>query len=269
MYYHKYANLLPFLIQGTDKASAPLSKKKLPHRCKCPVRHGLGLKRYSTIEHKSREPYKNERTPNKPNNPKPQTGTRPQSSISRSLGMGLVASATASCSGGLFSRRSSPPPPQQTTSPTASDNNRSQPPPTKVPDPEIVRVFCLLDADGDGRISAAEMRKANRCTDETVEEMVAAADLDGDGFISLDEFLAVMEGGDESSDARAAFDEFDANKDGVITAEEVRHVLRRLGIGGDDLTIECCQEMVAAYDANGDGVLSFDEFKEMMATKLA
>ncbi|GJN22185.1 hypothetical protein PR202_gb09729 [Eleusine coracana subsp. coracana] len=113
------------------------------------------------------------------------------------------------------------------------------------------------------------MRKVNRCTDEMAEEMVAVADQDRDWFISLDEFLAVMGGGDDESDTRATFDEFNANKDGVITAEELRLMLQRLGLGGDELTIQQCEEMMAAYNGNGDGVLNFDEFKAMMAADSA
>lgn len=226
------------------------------------------------IKPKSWEPYKtNETRPalkrnntQQGENPRSEreSDTEPSISLSRqSIGMGLVVSATASCSDGIFGRRS---PPSITA--LAADNNSTRPAPTaEVPDPELVRMFNHLDADGDGRISAAEMRKVNRCTDEAAEEMVAAADKDRDGFISLDEFLAVMGDGDDESDARATFDEFDANKDGVITAEELRLVLRRLGLGGEELTVQQCEEMMAAYDCNKDGVLSFDEFKAMMAAE--
>ncbi|TVU28398.1 hypothetical protein EJB05_19915, partial [Eragrostis curvula] len=176
--------------------------------------------------------------------------------------MGLIVSTTASCTGNLFGRRRSPPPPPPPSPSTTTDS--SPPPKNKVSDQEVERVFRHLDADGDGRISAAEIRKIRRCTDEEAEEMVATADSDGDGFISIDELQKVMEGGDES-DLRAAFDEFDENKDGVITAEEVRRVLRRLGLAEAELTAE---QMVAAADGNGDGVVSFDEFKALMAAKL-
>lgn len=173
--------------------------------------------------------------------------------------MGLVVSATASC-GDLFGRRGSPPPPTATT-PSPTDTT---------PEPELVRVFRRFDADGDGRISAAEMRESCGCTAAEAEEMVAAADRDGDGFISLDELAALLEdGGDQSDALRAAFAEYDEDGDGVITAEELRRALRRLGLSREETTAERCAEMVAAVDANGDGVISFDEFKAMMATEPA
>jgi Ca2+-binding EF-hand superfamily protein len=53
--------------------------------------------------------------------------------------------------------------------------------------------FALLDADGDGRISAAELlRLMQALGDDVTEEAAARAvelmDTDGDGLVSLEEF---------------------------------------------------------------------------------
>ena len=53
--------------------------------------------------------------------------------------------------------------------------------------------FALLDADGDGRISAAELVRLMRAlgddvTDEAAQQAVRLMDADGDGLVSLEEF---------------------------------------------------------------------------------
>ena len=62
---------------------------------------------------------------------------------------------------------------------------------------EFSRVFSALDRDGDGKLSAAELRlcmKAALGEDVSAEEadrLVASADADGDGLLSQEELLAL------------------------------------------------------------------------------
>jgi calmodulin len=62
---------------------------------------------------------------------------------------------------------------------------------------EIKEAFKVFDKDGNGFISAAELRHimTNLCeklTDEEVDEMIREADVDGDGQINYDEFVDMM-----------------------------------------------------------------------------
>jgi len=72
---------------------------------------------------------------------------------------------------------------------------------------------------------------------------------------------------DEERDLREAFDVFDGNKDGLISAEELGTVLGSLGLrrqGNGRTAVADCRDMIRLVDSDGDGMVSFEEFKRMM-----
>jgi hypothetical protein len=61
---------------------------------------------------------------------------------------------------------------------------------------DIIEVFKVFDNDGNGYITAAELRHVmtnleEKLTDEEIDEMINEADIDGDGQISYNEFVSV------------------------------------------------------------------------------
>ncbi|KAM3335960.1 hypothetical protein ACQJBY_030111 [Aegilops geniculata] len=144
---------------------------------------------------------------------------------------------------------------------------------------ELRAMFLSLDRDADGRISASELRGCMRATlgedvrAEEAEALVASVDADGDGLLCEAEFLelaqqaAWADAEDEDNEQRTralreAFRMYEMEGQGCITPASLGRMLGRLGTerGAGE-----CRAMICRFDLDGDGVLSFDEFKIMMS----
>lgn len=132
-------------------------------------------------------------------------------------------------------------------------------------------MFDRYDKNGDGKISSQELREAldsigpKATTREEIDRIMSEIDKDGDGHIDFDEFLEFFRGGttDGSRDEslRDAFDYYDLDRNGLISAKELHSVMRKLG---EKCTLSDCSRMISSVDRDGDGSVNFDEFKEMM-----
>lgn len=133
-------------------------------------------------------------------------------------------------------------------------------------DDELKKVFKRFDANGDGKISSSELADVMRAlgsppTADELRRMMTEMDTDRDGFVDLKEFMD-FHCGDEGKEIRDAFEIYDQNKDGKISARELHRVLKSLG---DGCSIEDCSRMIRSVDSDGDGSVDFEEFKKMMS----
>ncbi|KAI6682731.1 hypothetical protein NL676_028644 [Syzygium grande] len=130
-------------------------------------------------------------------------------------------------------------------------------------------VFRWFDEDGDGKLSPSELRQRVGLTGgelllKEAEVMVESLDSDGDGLLCLEDFVGFMEGGGEEEkmgDLREAFGMYVTDECEFITPKSLKRMLSRLG---QSKTADECEAMIGHFDLDGDGMISFDEFKVMM-----
>mmetsp|Transcript_64545 Transcript_64545/g.163579 ORF Transcript_64545/g.163579 Transcript_64545/m.163579 type:complete len:505 (+) Transcript_64545:102-1616(+) len=132
-------------------------------------------------------------------------------------------------------------------------------------------VFMALDGNGDGLLTAAEMKdglaKAGlKEIPVDLQQILEDVDSDGSGVIDYTEFLAA------TLDKRAyqqedvcwsAFRLFDKNGDGKISPQELKQVLENDAVE-EIAGAKAIAELMKEIDGNGDGVIDFQEFMQMM-----
>ncbi|XVE78661.1 hypothetical protein DITRI_Ditri13aG0164500 [Diplodiscus trichospermus] len=139
---------------------------------------------------------------------------------------------------------------------------------------EMKKIFNKFDKNGDGKISRDELKSVlsalgSAPSSDEVDRVMSEMDADGNGYVDLDEFIAFhgtsSNNGEDSQsgdkELKDAFDMYDLDKNGLISANELHAVLKRLG---EKCSLSDCQRMISQVDKDGDGNVNFEEFKKMM-----
>ncbi|KAK8674041.1 hypothetical protein V6N13_112343 [Hibiscus sabdariffa] len=159
---------------------------------------------------------------------------------------------------------------KSSSTPASPESSPSPPRGTaRRPHEEMKEVFRYFDGDNDGKISALELRAyfgsiGEYMSHEDAQMVIDELDSDGDGMLDYQDFLKLMkvETRDED-DLKKAFEMFEMEKgSGCITPKGLQMMLSRLG---DAKSYEECVAMIQVYDIDGNGVLDFHEFHQMMA----
>jgi calmodulin len=129
--------------------------------------------------------------------------------------------------------------------------------------------FNLFDKDGEGFINTNELASVLRSlgqnnTEAELQEMISEIDIDGNGSIDFPEFLTMMarkmkENNNIKDEIHEIFKVFDKEGNGFISVAELSHVMISLG---EELTEEEVKEMIKEADIDGDGQVSYEDFKK-------
>lgn len=137
---------------------------------------------------------------------------------------------------------------------------------------QLREVFKAMDTNGDGKLSREELLNQFSGTmgDAAVEEVdriMAEVDSDHNGYIDYTEFLkatldvrTIM----STENMRRAFDLFDKDGSQSISASELKKVMAGEVLSENKLW----ESIVKEVDQNGDGVIDFNEFQQIILSKI-
>ncbi|KAI8514253.1 calmodulin-like 3 [Branchiostoma belcheri] len=140
----------------------------------------------------------------------------------------------------------------------------------------LKKCFEKLDKDKDGFLQSRDVGKALKLvgikpkpSEEALEASLKAFDLDGNNMMDFEEFLnfifflkQVMT--PDSQFVRETFEKHDKDGNGVLDKTELKEAIKSLGMVHDDKTIDL---MVKMADKNGDGVIQYEEFVQMLTPR--
>ena len=135
---------------------------------------------------------------------------------------------------------------------------------------ELKNIFKKFDKNGDGRLTYQELKEGfqtvlgNQISEGELNNIIEYLDQDIDGYIEYQEFLRVTLNRKvlfNEENLKHAFNMFDNNKDGKLSAEEIKNILKT---SNNEYVSEIIEEM----DKNKDGEISFHEFSALMKSTL-
>ena len=134
---------------------------------------------------------------------------------------------------------------------------------------ELDSIFKTFDSSGDGKINEKEFivycKKifGSTLTEAEIKSIMTRVDTDKSGYIDYSEFLAAaMDRKKLLSMERLekAFEAFDKDKNGKISAQELKLMLEST----TKFDLDAYKRLISEVDQNGDELVDFKEFKDMM-----
>jgi calcium-dependent protein kinase len=138
---------------------------------------------------------------------------------------------------------------------------------------DLRAIFKKMDVSGDGRLTYDELKegykkyfKESNISEADFEELIKSLDGDNNEYIEYEEFLRATVNADllmTEKNMEMAFAHFDKDGSGKLSPDEIKFVL---GVNETDKIkeAEILKNIISEVDENGDGEVSFEEFKTLM-----
>ena len=138
------------------------------------------------------------------------------------------------------------------------------------------KLFNQIDVNGDGKINQQEFLKGlqGRINSDTlakdVDQIFKNIDMDNNGYIEYEEFVRAAVSKEyfiNENVLKFAFRYFDKDNSGEITFDEIESVFKE-SITDKTKVHEALKQIISEVDTNGDGIISFEEFADIMKKML-
>ena len=138
---------------------------------------------------------------------------------------------------------------------------------------ELRQVFTEMDINGDGKLSKEELfsyfckQMGEEAANEEVLKIFQEVDTDNNGYVDYSEFLKANIDGrtiNNKQYLKRAFDLFDKDGSGSISASELKKILA----GGNLCEDEIWNQIIKEVDENGDGEIDLAEFEKIILSKI-
>jgi len=138
------------------------------------------------------------------------------------------------------------------------------------------KLFNQIDVDSDGKINKEELYNGlkskikSNTLKQDIDIIFKNIDMDNNGYIEYEEFVRGAISKEYFMDNRIikfAFRYFDKDGSGKITYDEIEEVFQN-SISDKTKVSESLKKIIAEVDTNGDGIISFSEFSNIMKKML-
>lgn len=135
---------------------------------------------------------------------------------------------------------------------------------------DLELAFDVYDLENSGNIASRDLGTVLRHlgrnpTEAEILEMRKEVDTKNSGTISFEDFAMFMStrmsNVDKDEDVLDAFRVFDVGGNGILSTHELRYVMTSLG---EKLSEEEANEMILVADADGDGLINYNDFLNSM-----
>ena len=138
------------------------------------------------------------------------------------------------------------------------------------------KLFNQIDVNGDGKVNKSELLKGlqskikSDTLTEDVDQIYKNIDMDNNGYIEYEEFVRAAVSKERflnENVLRFAFRYFDKDGSGEITFDEIEAIFK------ESVTVktnvhDSLKKIIDEVDTNGDGIISFTEFSDIMKKML-